>query len=217
MFDNTLGAMQTGFYYVDAQHKTVYYASNGQMQYGSQTIDGTKYTFNNVTGALISGNAFLEKVFNWYNNHRGKLTYSMYGSRNGSDGTADCSGAMTAALWSAGAGTPSASARRYGGYNTVSIRPYLTSNGFKMISSNTNIYVKRGDIIVLGNTAGDNGHIGIVSNGGYLTNALKSAKFLSVSGHNKNANGGYLYDGAVTDMSFYDECHGMSFHVYRKA
>lgn len=37
-------------------------------------------------------------LINWFESRRGKLTYSMYGSRNGSDGTADCSGAISQAL-----------------------------------------------------------------------------------------------------------------------
>ena len=34
-------------------------------------------------------------LINWFESRRGKLTYSMYGSRNGSDGTADCSGSVS--------------------------------------------------------------------------------------------------------------------------
>ena len=35
------------------------------------------------------------KIVSWFDNHKGRLTYSMYGSRNGADGTADCSGSIT--------------------------------------------------------------------------------------------------------------------------
>ena len=41
-------------------------------------------------------------LINWFESRRGKLTYSMYGSRNGSDGTADCSGSVSQALKEAG-------------------------------------------------------------------------------------------------------------------
>ena len=43
-----------------------------------------------------------DALINWFESRRGKLTYSMYGSRDGSDFTADCSGAVSAALKSAG-------------------------------------------------------------------------------------------------------------------
>ena len=39
-----------------------------------------------------------QTIVNWFINRRGKLTYSMYGSRKGSDGTADCSGSVSQAL-----------------------------------------------------------------------------------------------------------------------
>lgn len=45
-----------------------------------------------------------QSIVNWFVNHRGKLTYSMYGSRNGADGTADCSGSISQALKEAGIG-----------------------------------------------------------------------------------------------------------------
>ena len=41
-----------GFTDIKDQHKTVYYAKDGHMLYGSQTIDGKKYYFNPFTGAL---------------------------------------------------------------------------------------------------------------------------------------------------------------------
>ncbi|MCT2918719.1 hypothetical protein EFM26_09450 [Limosilactobacillus fermentum] len=89
-------------------------------------IIGVRYTFDS-NGALYS---FTRRTIEWFLNREGKLTYSMLGSRNGTDGTADCSGAMTQALWSAGASAPVASAQRWGGYNTVSIRPWLIQNGY---------------------------------------------------------------------------------------
>ena len=44
--------MKSGLQYIANQRKTVYYAGNGQMQYGYQTINGHHYYFNTVTGAL---------------------------------------------------------------------------------------------------------------------------------------------------------------------
>lgn len=182
-FDETTGAMSVGFTYLKNGNKTVYYNSNGSMLYGWQVIGEHQYYLNPVTGARSTGTVnisgvnyrfgsngvfqgFTQRVLNWFNNHRGKLTYSMFGSRNGSDGTADCSGAMTQALWSAGAGKPAASASRWGGYNTESIHGYLNNNGYHLVhlvAQGTAKYTPRyGDIVIwgkLGASAGAGGHI----------------------------------------------------------
>lgn len=66
-------------------------------------------------------------LINWFESRRGKLTYSMYGSRNGSDGTADCSGSISQALKEAGVniiGLPS----------TVTLGSQLANNGFYRVS-----------------------------------------------------------------------------------
>ena len=47
------GAMQTGL--VDLGEKVVYYASNGQMQYGEQKINGYWYYFKPGNGAMQTG------------------------------------------------------------------------------------------------------------------------------------------------------------------
>lgn len=102
----------------------------------------------------------INKVISWFDNHMGKLTYSMTGSRNGADGTADCSGSMTQALYEAGASKPTWL------YSTEYIHGYLVNNGFKLIAENTSWDAKRGDIPVFGkrgNSAGGAGHIGIIS------------------------------------------------------
>lgn len=54
LFDNN-GHYKTGFQWIPEQHKTVYYARNGQMQYGQQRINGHWYLFDNCTGAMKSG------------------------------------------------------------------------------------------------------------------------------------------------------------------
>ena len=45
--------MQTGI--VDLGEKTVYYAPNGQMQYGEQRINGSWYYFKPGNGAMQTG------------------------------------------------------------------------------------------------------------------------------------------------------------------
>lgn len=113
----------------------------------------------------------------------------MYGSRNVKDGTADCSGSMTQALWSAGTSTPSATARKWGDYTTVSIHAYLKKNGFKLISKNKPVYARRGDIVIMGKRTGGSGHIGIISSGGNLTDPYSQVLLLSVSGWYRDAKG----------------------------
>ncbi|WAM37820.1 peptidoglycan amidohydrolase family protein [Leuconostoc pseudomesenteroides] len=104
----------------------------------------------------------LNKLVAWFDNHKGKLTYSMTGSRNGSDGTADCSGSVTQAVYEAGAS-------KYAYlYNTVTLGGYLQANGFKRISVNQTWDAKRGDVILMsfGNdmasSGGAGGHTGVM-------------------------------------------------------
>lgn len=102
----------------------------------------------------------INKVIAWFDNHMGQMTYSMYGSRNGSDGTGDCSGTMTQALYEAGASKPAYL------YSTETIHPYLINNGFSLYAENQSWTAKRGDIVVLGKrgeSAGAFGHIGVIS------------------------------------------------------
>lgn len=101
----------------------------------------------------------IETFVNWFINHRGMLTYSMYGSRNGSDGTADCSGSISQALKEAGIpiqGLPS----------TVTMGSQLAANGFARISRNQEWNAKRGDIVLMSwgadmsTSGGAGGHVG---------------------------------------------------------
>ena len=102
-----------------------------------------------------------DALINWFESRRGKLTYSMYGSRDGSDFTADCSGAVSAALKSAGVnivGLPS----------TVTLGSQLEKNGFIRVSQNTDWNAQRGDVILMSHgsdmvsSGGANGHTGIM-------------------------------------------------------
>ena len=71
-------------------------------------------------------------------------SYSMYGSRNYSDGTCDCSGAVYYAL------------RHGGGFNygyipsTETLHDYLTKLGFEKIAENSDFPMQRGDVIIWG-------------------------------------------------------------------
>lgn len=83
------------------------------------------------------------KAISWFDIRKGLLTYSMSGSRNGTDGTADCSGAITQAIRDAG-GSQYAYL-----YSTVTLGSYLSANGFTRISENQSWDAQRGDIILM--------------------------------------------------------------------
>lgn len=100
-------------------------------------------------------------LINWFESRLGKLTYSMYGSRNGSDGTADCSGAISQALKEAGVnivGLPS----------TVTLGSQLANNDFYRVSKNEDWNGQRGDIILMSwgadmsQSGGAGGHVGVM-------------------------------------------------------
>ena len=102
-----------------------------------------------------------QDIVNWFINRRGKLTYSMLGSRNGLDGTADCSGAISQALKDAGIpiqGLPS----------TVTLGRQLAINGFYRVSRNQDWKVETGDIVLMSwgadmsTSGGAGGHVGVM-------------------------------------------------------
>lgn len=106
----------------------------------------------------------INKVIQWFRDREGQLTYSMYGSRNGTDGTADCSGSMTQALYDSGA-------TRYSYlYSTETIHDYLVINGFELIVENdqNGWDAQPGDIVIWGqrgSSSGAGGHIMIMTDG----------------------------------------------------
>lgn len=92
----------------------------------------------------------------------GHTRYSMYGSRNFSDGTCDCSGAVYTALRKAGASNL--------GYiaSTETLHGWLKANGFKCIAENRSWSMQRGDVVIWGKkgqSAGAGGHTGICVDG----------------------------------------------------
>lgn len=105
-----------------------------------------------------------KKVVQWFLDRIGKLTYSMSGSRNGTDGTADCSGSITQAIKDAG-GNPYAYL-----YSTVTLGKYLKGNGYKRISVNQEWDAKEGDIVQMSwgkdmsTSGGAGGHVGVMKN-----------------------------------------------------
>ena len=102
------------------------------------------------------------QAISWFDIRKGLLTYSMYGSRNGADGTADCSGSVTQAIRDSGA-SPYAYL-----YSTVTLGSYLSANGYTRISENQSWDAQRGDIILMSwgpsmaYSGGAGGHVGIM-------------------------------------------------------
>lgn len=107
------------------------------------------------------------QVINWFTNRIGKLTYSMNGSRNGSDGTADCSGSISQALIEA-------SGVNNGLLSTVSLAGYLAKLGYQKVYSGPTAGtggIQDGDIILMSATddmagsGGAGGHVGVIHQG----------------------------------------------------
>lgn len=102
-----------------------------------------------------------QSIVNWFVARRGLITYSMYGSRNGSDGTGDCSGTVSQALKEAGIaiqGLPS----------TVTLGQQLANNGFYRVSRNEDWEPLMGDIVLMSwgadmsSSGGAGGHVGVM-------------------------------------------------------
>lgn len=103
------------------------------------------------------------QVIQWFRDRIGALTYSMYGSRNGNDGTADCSGSMTQAVFEAGGSQPAYL------YSTETLHDYLTANGYQLIVENdqNGFNAQVGDIVIWGQrgaSAGAGGHVVVMTN-----------------------------------------------------
>ena len=100
-----------------------------------------------------------QSIVNGFTSRRGLITYSMLGSRNGSDGTGDCSGIMSQVLKEAGIkiiGLPS----------TVTLGQQLANNSFYRISINQDWEAQTGDIVLISwgadmsTSGGAGGHVG---------------------------------------------------------
>lgn len=84
------------------------------------------------------------------------IKYSMYGSRTGKDGTADCSGFIYECLISGGAKPLSYVP------NTDSLHTFLLNNGFKLVVESSEWNAERGDVVIFGkkgSSGGANGHV----------------------------------------------------------
>lgn len=104
----------------------------------------------------------LNKMMNEGRNCVGKFSYSMFGSRTGADGTADCSGFVYRCVQAGGGkGYPFVP-------STETLHEYLKQNGFALISENREWNMQAGDIVIWGKkgqSAGAGGHTGICLDG----------------------------------------------------
>ena len=121
------------------------------------------------------------------------ITYSMNGSRIGTDGTADCSGAVYISLVKGGAKPHSYPV------NTESEHAWLIANGFELIAFNKSWNMQRGDVLIFGlkgQSAGAGGHTAIAV------------------GHNNVIHCNYAHNG-VTVNSETTMPYSMGWYVYR--
>ena len=76
LVDSATHKNQIGFQKIKEQNKVVYYATNGQMQYGQQHLNGNWYLFNGVTGARQTGFQYIgDQHKTVYYNNNGQMQY----------------------------------------------------------------------------------------------------------------------------------------------
>ena len=126
-----------------------------------------------------------------------RIKYSMYGSRTGKDGTADCSGFIYECLVSGGAKPLNYVP------NTDSLHSFLVNNGFKLIAESSEWNAKRGDVVIFGkkgSSGGANGHVVLF---------IEQYKIIHCTYKSENANGIYVEsDESGCPYNWY-------FYVYR--
>lgn len=143
----------------------------------------------------------------------GKYLYSMFGSRTGADGTADCSGFVYQCLREGGAKAypfvPS----------TETEHDFLLKNGFKLIAENTDWKMQRGDVVIWGkkgSSAGAGGHTGICIDGqNWLECTAYNNLGVTIQNHDKRlAMNGYPYwyvyrlDAGTSTMKAHPKAEG---------
>lgn len=147
--------IQNQFLVVPGQVKAVYFGADGRRMTGRVSINGRDYYFDPATGRLMDFTGRIENIINWFRSRRGRITYSMAGSRNGSDGTADCSGSIVQAVRDAG-GIPYAYL-----YDTETMHEYIQENGYYLAGEGTGrIQVQYGDIVIWGRRGRSEGSFG---------------------------------------------------------
>lgn len=136
----------------------------------------------------------MDKAINYmYQLKNRGITYSMNGSRIGTDGTADCSGAVYISLVKGGAKPHSYPV------NTESEHAWLIANGFELIAFNKSWNMQRGDVLIFGlkgQSAGAGGHTAIAVD------------------HNNVIHCNYAHNGVTVNPES-TMPYSMGFYVYR--
>ncbi|MFI3605663.1 peptidoglycan amidohydrolase family protein [Vagococcus fluvialis] len=125
------------------------------------------------------------------------IRYSMTGSRDGSDGTGDCSGTIVRSVEKAGASKPAWL------YNTDSMHAWLVQNGYKLIADNKEWTAKRGDIVIFGKKGASGGAAG------HVVEFISNTQIIHCTYKNPQMNGVYIDNEATTCPYF------MGWYVYR--
>lgn len=151
------------------QDRSIYFGDNGLMTVGNVNIDGHTYHFDNQNGKFYS---FSQRVIDWFRSREGRLTYSQWGSRNGSDGTADCSGAITQAIRDAGGYDYGHIYHDNYDTNHQDFYDYIVNNGYHQVYQGTGQYTPQyGDIVIWSPFVGD-GHAMVISSFGDNPNVI---------------------------------------------
>lgn len=136
----------------------------------------------------------IEKAIKHFYSLKNKgVTYSMNGSRIGTDGTADCSGAVYAALRAGGAPAYSRIP------STDFFHDYMHQLGWELVSENRDWNAQRGDITIWGKiwqSGGAAGHMGMWVDGNNWIECTAWVNGVVVSNHDQRwaSNGGpYFY------------------------
>ncbi len=122
----------------------------------------------------------IEKTIQWFENRKGKVSYSMQ-NRNGLY-SYDCSSSIYYALRSGGASSNGWT------IDTEREHSWLLQNGFEKITDNVPWNAKRGDIFVWGrkgNSSGSFGHTGIFIDENRIIHCNYSANGISVDNHDR--------------------------------
>lgn len=136
-------------------------------------------------------------IKNMYDLKAKGISYSMNGSRTGSDGTGDCSGTIYDSLRKAGATDA--------GWilNTDSMHPWLVNNGFTLIAENKEWTAQRGDIVIFGKKGSSGGAAG------HVVIFISNTQIIHCTWKSEWANGVYVDNEATTCP------YSMGFYVYR--
>lgn len=163
---------------------------------------GTATTTKSVTTKPVTDSR-LEKMVQWFESRRGKVTYSM--TYRGGPNSYDCSSSIYYAMLFAGFRDTLGWA-----FSTELEHDMLVANGFQLVAENKPFTLQRGDVIIWGRrgaSAGAAGHTMLATSSSDIIHCNFGANGISVNNYASYAAGKgyytYLYrlKGAVTNES----------------